>query len=835
MGSSQFWATQRGMTMMDFRTKELTRPKLEEILSSAIEKPLIMIVGPSGYGKSTFVQQYFSKRQEIRYHWFPMHRDEVDATWIWRRICNHVGIYNREFGERIAEVELPSSKQEVQYVLQMIKKYVSEAFYVIIDDYQECNNQMITDMIQAIAEENTLLKIILISRIYPDIPYEEMFLRGHCAVLNQSYLTLGKEETEEIFKINGVRLTEEEITTLYEYTDGWISAVYLALFEYKKQGDFGYFSGINHLMKTAIFDKLTPQMKEFYMKISLFDWFSIEDAAYITEMDFFETALFECKEQFGFLYYDANTKMFQMHTLLRTVAEKELEKSGIDIARLYNRAGEYMEKNKKYVKAIRYYRKSRQWDKIAHLYAGVYGSMIMELAPELFDEVKDDIKEQIWEDSLMALLNNIRYRVMQESADQIRPFFEYVKQKMNNSEKWRTDNTIQGEMMVLQNMLQFNDLEKMNQSFEKACYLLEGKQSSVLGNSLLTYGTICMTILYYKQSGKLLQTIEQEKQYAKYYMQLTKGRKEGWDDLFDAEYALLTADMDTAYGLAQRVCKQSLFNRQTCIFINSYYVILRCLIYRGDVEGLQTAMEEMKEALKDVVHPILLLDGELVEGYISACVGWMEKIPEWLKNFDLEHCTKQMRDIRSGCITYGRILCIQKKWEMLDNIGDQMLVPYTSTIHIYTYTIGYIYKAIAKYYLGEEGQGIHYLKEAIKLAEPDEVRLPFLENSVELSPMIKELQDLDFVKKLNQSMVRYEKGVSAFSAEETKENEPSCPLTKREHELMEYVKQGYRNAQISEKMHIALVTVEKNLTSIYRKLEVSNRTAAIQKMEELKN
>ena len=46
-----------------------------------------------------------------------------------------------------------------------------------------------------------------------------------------------------------------------------------------------------------------------------------------------------------------------------------------------------------------------------------------------------------------------------------------------------------------------------------------------------------------------------------------------------------------------------------------------------------------------------------------------------------------------------------------------------------------------------------------------------------------------------------------------------------------YVKAGYKNSEISEQMHIALVTVEKNLTSVYRKLGVNNRTSAIMMLQ----
>lgn len=41
--------------------KEFERKKLEGELESVIHKPLIMVIAPSGYGKSTLVRQYFSR------------------------------------------------------------------------------------------------------------------------------------------------------------------------------------------------------------------------------------------------------------------------------------------------------------------------------------------------------------------------------------------------------------------------------------------------------------------------------------------------------------------------------------------------------------------------------------------------------------------------------------------------------------------------------------------------------------------------------------------------------------------------------------------------------
>ena len=187
-------------------------------------------------------------------------------------------------------------------------------------------------------------------------------------------------------------------------------------------------------------------------------------------------------------------------------------------------------------------------------------------------------------------------------------------------------------------------------------------------------------------------------------------------------------------------------------------------------------------------------------------------------------------------MTYGRLLCSEKNWEHLDIVGDEMLVPYANTVHIFPIIVGYIYKAIAKYNMGQERLAADYLTKAVQYAQKDKLIIPFIENGQELEPVMRSLMPNEFLGKIIAQVVQYEegkksiKGVGAGSLENGKK---TALLTKREAELMEYVKAGCRNAEIGEKMHIAQVTVEKNLTSIYRKLGVKNRTAAIRMLDDM--
>lgn len=52
-------------------------------------------------------------------------------------------------------------------------------------------------------------------------------------------------------------------------------------------------------------------------------------------------------------------------------------------------------------------------------------------------------------------------------------------------------------------------------------------------------------------------------------------------------------------------------------------------------------------------------------------------------------------------------------------------------------------------------------------------------------------------------------------------------LTPREREVIDLICQGLRNKEITEKLHISLATVSHHLTSIYRKLDVTDRTSLV--------
>ena len=55
---------------------------------------------------------------------------------------------------------------------------------------------------------------------------------------------------------------------------------------------------------------------------------------------------------------------------------------------------------------------------------------------------------------------------------------------------------------------------------------------------------------------------------------------------------------------------------------------------------------------------------------------------------------------------------------------------------------------------------------------------------------------------------------------------PATELTRREHEILKLVAEGYSNSQLAKMLWVTEQTVKFHLSNIYRKLDVANRTEA---------
>lgn len=817
--------------------KQLNREKLWEKMERSQEVPLTLVVAPMGYGKTTIVRDYVQKKSDYRI-WISLGQDSVHEEWLWNRIVGEVCRMDEKKGKQFLPLDFFSEDgiDKLETLLPIFQEAPLDGeFYLVLDDYQSCNRPKFNELItKLVYEDIPRLHIILVSRIYLDIPLEEMMLKGYCNIIGQQDFVLTREETDALFRMNDILLNEEQLEQVYEYSDGWIAAIVLLWHNYRSDGVLQISSAITRLLKEAIFIKLPEEDKRLLAVMSLFAEISTRALEYILNEPVSANRLQNLIEKTGLIQYNLQNNTYTMHSMLRTLAKEEGHELGVDAKKTYQSFADFLIQEGRAVSAIAFLLKADDYETILELLDGEWRGQIIERVPQAlyeffcntpnFDTLVNHPTGTLA--YLYCMVASGNRRVSENGKQLLRRLEDYYQaqaEKQQQPEKLRNIQDLRGELMIIRAQAEFNDLSAMNAALAAAWKLRDGKPSFVFERKIYTSGVSQTLIMYHKEAGTLASVVQEEKEYSENYLRLLYGLHGSLATMVEAEYCIEQCRIEEALQLAEQALETAEFRGQICAQICSYSVIMRCHIYLGDRQGFEKAMLHCRAIVENTTETMLRMNYEQAAGYSYALLGQLDKLPLWLRDRQLEDCNQMIRDCRTGCTIYSIYLCHKQKWVRLQANAEEMAAPYTSTKHIFAEIYADLFQSIAAYHLSEPEKAKEFLLNAIALAQPDGIKMPFVELSWELLPIFESVEKNEFIRELLPLCRQWQKGKKAFDElQYTK-----AILTAREQEILELLTTGCRNSDISRKLNIALITVEKTLTNIYRKIGVSNRTGAI--------
>lgn len=805
---------------------------------SAIEKvPFLLVTAPMGYGKSTLIREYLQKNKK-QYIWIALGQTPVREEWLWNRIAQELSVISQELSLLMLQVGLPyTDNWEVaeETMLTTIRRIFSEhIFYLVIDDYQSCNSNSINRFLTKIAYEdieNT--HTILISRNHINMPVMELQMKGYCSLIHHADLILSPAETAHLFAINGIELDEQQLEEIYAYTDGWIAATALLWRDYQKNGHLHSSGSLNQLLRESVYAQLSDFDRKLLYPFSCFAELSIAELSSVTGLPVKPSHMDSLMEKTGLLHYNEMNQKYAIHTLLHTIViDEDLDKR----EEIYRRYAILQKKLGNNLMALEYFDKCGDRDKVYELLDSEERIELMNLMPDFllhffresysnneFLQHPTAIFSYI---SLMLLSSN--EAIMQEG----RRNFLYIKDYYESIENpTAEENALLGELLIINSLIEFNDLQAVNQSLQQAWLLRNGKPSRIFMKTLYSYGVPNTLHLYHREPGMLLQTVEEELQYSTHYLRLLYNVQGSMEYLVHSEYYLETGNMEKAFSNAMDALKIAVFRQQSGIIISCFFVLLRYLILHGKKKDFEEAVRECEHLLQNskTNSTILVYEFDLMMGYLYAILGQLDKIPLWLRKRQLDNCNLIIRDSRNGCMVYGIYLCRKKRWIQLAANAEEMMLSFSDTRHVFSEIYANLFCAIAYWSTNKQEKAKDYYLAAWELASPDNIMMPFVELSEDLFPIWQSIPNHDeFPLKLEELCLQWKISMRSFKNDEHKE----AIFTPREKEIMDLLIQGFRNIEIGTKMHIAQVTVEKNLTNIYRKIGVSNRIAAIKWYEQ---
>ena len=138
------------------------------------------------------------------------------------------------------------------------------------------------------------------------------------------------------------------------------------------------------------------------------------------------------------------------------------------------------------------------------------------------------------------------------------------------------------------------------------------------------------------------------------------------------------------------------------------------------------------------------------------------------------------------------------------------------------------------YHRGDRAQGRRSLASALRLAEPEQLRLPFVIERDWIRPVLRRDPELAHAHRCVLAPTLFHEQLPAPPG--SPDQAPILaaePLTEREREVLRHMSGMRSSAEAASEMHISVNTVKTHLTHIYRKLATTHRSEAVRRARQL--
>ena len=228
-------------------TALVERERLLATLDEALATPLTLLSAPAGFGKTTLLATWASRRP-IRVAWFSLDELDNSPTRFWvalitalRRGTHAAADLGQTAVTLLQSPQPPPLVACLSALLQELESHEAHAapLVLMVDDYQVIEELTIHESLSFFLEHLPAhLHLILSSRVDPDLPLARLRAYGQLTEIRAADLRFQEGEANHYLgHMLSPPLSEEEVQRLVNRTEGWIAGLQLTALAIQKRED----------------------------------------------------------------------------------------------------------------------------------------------------------------------------------------------------------------------------------------------------------------------------------------------------------------------------------------------------------------------------------------------------------------------------------------------------------------------------------------------------------------------------------------------------------------------------------------------------------------------
>ncbi len=301
---------------------ELRRERLLEVLHKHRAQPLIVLVAPAGFGKSTLAATY-ARDSGGAVIWLSLQVADRDTRRLFTRLAYELEI---ALDKPQGLLELRRGLRENAEGVGLARLLLTDlaqalpGFIIVLDDFHVLNDsEEVTDSIDALVRElPDSGQIVITSREPPRLSMTRLLAQGKVFALGTEDLRFSAEETAELRAILGGDSSRDALA------EGWVAGILLG----GAPGSLGVAgaSVLGGFIETEILSRLTAEEQSWLESLSVFDTITAQTAEAVLGEGPWPSRLVALSERCPF-FIRGQDGAYHLHALVRETVSYRLLRS----------------------------------------------------------------------------------------------------------------------------------------------------------------------------------------------------------------------------------------------------------------------------------------------------------------------------------------------------------------------------------------------------------------------------------------------------------------------------------------------------------------------------
>ncbi len=368
------------------------RSRLVEQLNVGLEGKLVLLSAPAGFGKTTLLSEVLDSI-DCPIAWLSLDKGDNDPNLFWTYFIVALQGIEPDLGENSLTLLQSPDTHNIESILTVLINQIAglpHQLTIVLDDYHEIKNESIHHGLAFLLEHLPPQACLVVSsRVDFALPLARMRGRGQLIELRADDLRFTLAETTSFLtEAMALRLSDDEVATLNNRTEGWIASLRMAAVSMQGREDIPdfivAFSGTHRYildyLSQEVINCQQPNVQSFLLETSILNRLSVPLCDAVTDRNDSREILDLLEADNLFLSpLDNERRWFRYHQLFAELLRSRLGVSQTDhVATLHRRASEWFEKEGFMGEAIEHAFSAKDLERAADLINEIVERMVKE-------------------------------------------------------------------------------------------------------------------------------------------------------------------------------------------------------------------------------------------------------------------------------------------------------------------------------------------------------------------------------------------------------------------------------------------------------------------------